>query len=374
MCGKTYRGGCAIEAGDSVNYKVDLIWTAVSVAGACVAGVLAAAPAQAESIERCSAAYHTALGELHAAKGGDLGTAFAALRAPDATLPGRWVYSQALLAKPGAKPRVAEIPRVCLESTKVAGRIRCTRFDEAAPVAVPSELTITPAPSADELRVLKALHDLVGGRGAVPEVGNNGRYTWLTQRATGDLRTYMTQPPHPALCSGGKDFAEFYALSLKLLQKRIDDVSELSKKARAQAFVRVTEVVTAANKGDDAAAAPKTEIALPAPTATLLALISDAIQPAVPTAALIEIRNETSVTAALQRAKPALIAAQVEAQSGDDAKARDRVMASARAVRMIEAAAYGEVYVERYRTFTASVLSVPQDIQKTHARTCTCDN
>jgi hypothetical protein len=67
-----------------------------------------------------------------------------------------------------------------------------------------------------------------------------------------------------------------------------------------------------------------------------------------------------------------LIAAQVEAQGGDDQKVRERVLAAGRAVRLLEAAAYGEVYVERYKKFTADVLGTPQAIKAVHTQTCTC--
>ena len=190
----------------------------------------------------CSAAYHAALEQLRTSKGEALAGAVAALRAPDTALPGRWLYAQSLLAKPGARPRVLADERPCLEKARVAGRMRCTRFDETAPVPMPSEMTIAPAPTTDEMRSLKSLHDLVESRGAVPEVGSNGRYTWLAQRATADFKAYISQPAHPALCSGGKDFAEFYGNALKSLQKRIDDVTALAKTARSQALARLAEV------------------------------------------------------------------------------------------------------------------------------------
>ena len=330
--------------------------------------------AVAQAGATCSVAYHAALGELHAKRGENLGRAVAALRAPDAVLPGRWLYSQALF--PGAKKnRPVAVERPCAERVKVTGRMRCLRYEDAAAPEVPSELTVMPNPHAEELRVLKALNDLVEARGGVPEVGGNGRYSWLAQRAASDLKLYISQPMHPALCSGGTDFAEFYANTLKPLQKRIDDVGELSKKARALAIARVNDANTA-----EAAALSETAKDAPKPAITIAvsadapfpALVTDAIRSVVPAAALAEVAAETTALAALRRAKTALIAAQVEAQGGEDQKARDRVLAAGRAVRMLEAAAYGEVYVERYKKFTADVLGTPQAIKAVHARACTC--
>ena len=201
----------------------------------------------------------------------------------------------------------------------------------------------------------------------MPEVGSNGRYTWLAQRATGDLKAYISQPPHPALCAGAKDFAEFYGNSLKQIQKRIEDVSDLSKKARAQAILRIAEALTASN----AEVAPP---APPPPAAALIELIIAAVKPVVPPPSLAEIEAEKTALQALQRAKSTVIAAQVAAPKGDDPKAAERILATGRALRMIEAAAYADIYVARYRTFTKAVLLLPHEIQQAHARTCTCAN
>ncbi len=343
--------------------------------GVAASVVTLAADARAQAEASCSAAYHAALGDLHAKRGDDLGRAAQVLRAADPALPGRWIYSQALF--PGAKKnRPVAVERPCAERVKVAGRLRCVRYEDAAAPEPPSELTVAPGPSTEELRVLKALNDLVEARGGVPEVGGNGRFSWLAQRAASDLRLYISQPAHPALCSGGKDFAEFYGNTLKPLQKRIDDVGELSKKARALAVARVNDANTAETAAmseptKDAPAKPIVTIAIAA-DAPLPALVADAIRSVVPAAAVTEVAGETTALAALRRAKGALVAAQVEAQGGDDQKARDRVLAAGRAVRMLEAAAYGEIYVERYKRFSTDVLGTPQAIKAVHTQSCTC--
>ena len=86
------------------------------------------------------------------------------------------------------------------------------------------------------------------------------------------------------------------------------------------------------------------------------------------------VEKESSALAALRRAKPALILAQVQAQKGDNEARREQVLAAGRAVRMIEAAAYTEIYADRYRKFAATVLSLPSEVQAAHAKACTCTN
>ena len=329
---------------------------------------LTPALAQTQS-DRCSTAYHAALAQLRAVRGDDLGGAHAALRAADPVLPGRWIYAQSLFGKPGRKGRAANEPeRVCAERTKVAGRFRCVRYAETPTDELPKELVIGASPSAEELRILKALNDLVEGRGAVPEVGPNGKYTWLTQRAAGDMKIYISQSPHVALCAGGAEVADFYAHSLRLIQKRIDDVAELGKRAREAALARIQETKV------DALASREAGAGRP-----LVALVGDAVGLVVTAAELAEAVAEVTALAALQKVKPALIAAQVEAAKADEAagEARaqsERVQAAARAVRMIEAAVYADIYAERYRKFSAAVLTMPGEIRAAHGRACTCWN
>ena len=353
----------------------------------------------------CSAAYFTALGELRASRGEDLTNAIANMRAADPALPGRWIYSRGLLGKTFRDTHPIEIERPCVEKVKVAGRLRCARYagaDASTEPPLPTELEITPAPTSDELRLLKAVADLVDGRGAIPDVGNNGRQTWLASRAASDLRLYVSQPEHPALCSGAKEVTEFYAASMKPLQKRVDDVAELAKRARLLAATRIAAVASAAMAPAaassvaappavvppaDAGKVPMPVAATPpaAPTPPpvpaaelarlpLTAMIAEAIRLVVPADMVEAVLKESTGLAALQRAKPALILAQVEAQKSDDKAARERVLAAGRAVRMIEVVAYTEIYAERYRKFTATVLTLPREIQAAHTRTCTCGN
>ena len=319
----------------------------------------------------CSSAYHAALVELNATKGAGIAGAVAAMRAADPVLPGRWIYSQSLMGKPGKKQRATEDLRPCLEPFKFAGRVRCRKFGEAPASAAPlqpTELDIVPAPSPAELRVLKAVADLVEARGGIPDIGNNGRYRWLAERATSDIKTYIAQPPHEAICSGASEVAEFYATQMKPLQKRAADVGELVAKARALAAERIAALVAEIGRFT-AAAEPNA-----AGSISLVQLTADAVRPVLADADVTAVLAETSALAALQRAKPALISAQVAAGDAEtSAGVRARVLAAGRAVRMIEAAAYAEIYAQRYAQFTSAVVSMPQEIQTARKRACTCE-
>ena len=333
------------------------------------AGVAAPAVAQSPAAT-CALAYHTALADLNKSAGESIAGAVGALRAADPLLPGRWIYSQALLGKPVRQVFRPKFQRVCLEPIVVAGRNRCRRYGELVatePPSLPAELEISPAPTAPELRVLKAVADLVEGQGAIPDVGNNGRHRWLAQRATADLKSYISQPPHPAICSGAREVADFYSAALVPLQKRVTSVGDLVTTARALAVERIAGLAPASGN-----AAPASGPDASSPAKPLVALVADAVQPLLGASDLAAVRAETSTLAALQRAKPALVAAQAEAQASGDPARLALVLATGRAVRMLEAAAYAEIYAARYARFSAAVMSTPQQIIDIHKRICTC--
>ena len=107
-------------------------------------------------------------------------------------------------------------------------------------------------------------------------------------------------------------------------------------------------------------------------------MVGDAVRAVISPGELAEVLAEKTALAALQRAKPVLIAAQTAAAAQtdpSDAKAlADKVTAAGRAVRMLEAATYAGIYAERFAKFSAVVMPFPLEIRAAHGRTCTCAN
>ena len=106
--------------------------------------------------------------------------------------------------------RMAELRperRVCVDSAKKGGRIRCLKWEVQRE---PLPEVVVARPSDEEIQVLAGQEDLVKTRGALPEFGRNGRYEGLVQRLAGDLKAYVGQPANPALCSGGIELLDFH--------------------------------------------------------------------------------------------------------------------------------------------------------------------
>ncbi len=366
-----------------------------------IAGLLAAVavPAIAEA-QTCAADYRKALDGVREKRGETLSSVVRTMRSPDPHLSGKWLFS-AVLFDPAKKPKTE---RVCAETTELRnGKSKCVRF-ETRTIPRTDEPTIASPTTADELKDLKALAQFVEGKGAVPELGANGRFGFLFQRVAQDLRSYLTQDPHPALCAGGGDLTEFYDGQMGPLKRRLAESADLAKRTRAAAIARVTaiykaetaayEKTLAAAKADAAAPRPEaTPAATPAPinapaTATiappspppaaptdidgksLVNLIAAAVRP------LASDQQQQAITAAVTpfQALAAARAAVIASQGPAAPKSADPTVreAAGHALRMLEAAAYADVIRARYVEVETALFTTNADIRAAHKATCTC--
>lgn len=345
--------------------------------------------AEGETAERCSRTYHGALTQLQSSRADGLGGIFKQMRTSDAALPGRWLFGSPPQNTRNKKIDLtrARVERVCVEERRVGGRLRCQQFDER--VVPSSEIGFRVAPTADEARVLKGLTDFVEGRGAIAEVGNNGRYSWLVQRMAQDLKIYISQPAHPALCSGGAELSEFYDVQLGPLHKRVQDIDGLVVRARDLALMRSREAlglrdVVRAQAAQSSEAALRVEelgaISRRASEGLSASTPVDALMKAVARTLLTEaefsdLQSEGSVLAMVRRMRSNVIGLQDRVAAGEvpEGMSVESIDAAKRAFRMIEAAEVATLQRRAYQPFIDLVLSTPQSILNAHKASCTCD-
>lgn len=365
-----------------------------AIAAICVLASATIAPAWAQS---CAATYRKALDEVRDKRSEPIATAVRTARAADPDMSGSWLFS-ATLFDPKRKPRTESY---CAETSETrSGRSRCVRYAKRT-VTPAGEPAITSASTPEETRDLKALAPFVELKGAVPELGANGRFGFLFQRVAQDLRTYLAQDPHPALCAGGGDLTEFYDGQITPLKRRQAEAGDLAKRTRTAAQARLMalhKVEIAAHEKAIAtakAAAPQPVSASPAPPSTaaappapispdppiappasyaaksLIDLAVAAIRPLVTPEQAKAITAEPSALKALGRARDAFLARQA---SGATASPVDPAVleASGHALRMIEAAALAEIQRARYRGIEASLFAAISDIRQAHKTACTC--
>lgn len=360
-----------------------------------VAAQTPANSAPAVSPPSCAAAYRTALDGIRNKRGDALSALVRSIRAGDPQMTGRWLFSAAMF-DPSRKPKTE---RVCTETVVGRnGKSRCASY-ETQTIPRTDEPAFTSASSADEVKDLKALAQFVEGKGAVPELGTNGRYGFLFQRVAQDLRSYLTQEPHPALCAGGGELAEFYEAQVVPLKRRQSESGDLAKRTRAMAisrFVAIEKTEADAREKFAAAAAVTTTSGAPAMAApsntavpstggaaaatppaldltnkSLIELAADAVLPVATPEQRAAIAAAATPLQALLAARNAVIASQTATAPAANPSVRNAVN---HALRMIEAAAYADLQRSRYAEIASAMFSTTSEVGQAHKATCTCPN
>lgn len=353
--------------------------------------------------EQCAAAYHQALEPTRRERAPGLGDLVRKLRTAEADLPGRWLFANQLFQKKPARPTRPE--RICIETREIRGVDRCVRYDIKPPPPPPPEIATKAQPGAEDVRLLKAVADLVEGRGAIPDVSANGRQTFLVQRLSQDLRNYVTQPATPVLCAGAPELLEFYGSQSLPLKKRLEDIQAVAKKLKETAAARTRDIaVTEARLYDAAIAAAKAieesraraSAAQPTPegaatpavvSATLPpkpaapaaladyavtsfpAQVAEALRPLLPAALVAEIAAVPAPMAMLAKAQKALLDPEIKPPTAPAIDVRDAAIA---ALRLHEARAYADRYASRYAEIDSALSAALRDIKAAHGGACTC--
>ncbi|HRK17499.1 MAG TPA: hypothetical protein PK970_00955 [Hyphomicrobiaceae bacterium] len=305
-------------------------------------------------------------------------------------MPGRWLFNfDAGLEKRGRVRTVATVRQVCTQYEGKGRRARCVATENRT--VGTNEVAFATARDKSDVAAVRALQDFVTRRGAVSEVGENGRLGWHAQRLSQDLRAYITQPPHPALCSGGREVSEFYGSQLAPLEKRQQDVRSLVETVRLRARDRVVALTTMAAQAPQPVSSTN-QVSTAAVVSTAVASTRDDVSGAAAgktardylrsALAVVltpeqneDVAGELTVFAAMRRAKTFLLDRQDEKVFGER---RDAVPAAVggealgRALLAIEVLAYAEFLDARYDLLRQSVLATPGDIRKAHEATCSC--
>lgn len=372
-------------------FRVSCVRSKAAIVASAIIGFAASFPERV-SADTCSTEYHARLSGLAEQRGEQLLSVVPDLRSGDPALPGRWLFN----FDPGQEKRgrvrtVAVVRQVCTQYEGRGRRARCVATENRT--VGTNEIAFATARDKADVAAVRALQDFVARRGAVPEVGENGRLGWHAQRLSQDLRAYITQPSHPAICSGGREVSEFYGSQLAPLEKRQQDVRTLVGTARLRARERVAAFT--------AISAPAPEAVSSASQVSTSVLVSPAVAAAGHSAggaaagetardflrstlAVVltpeqneDIAGEETVFAALRRAKSFLLDKQDEKVFGENpdlVPAAVGGQALGQVLLAIEVLAYAEYFDARYDLIRQSILAMPGDIRKAHEATCGCDD
>jgi hypothetical protein len=345
----------------------------------------AAAPAVLEALSfpvtDCATAYHRALGGIYAAREPVFAGIVKSASLADEALPGTWVFPPRKAANVDARPKrtVLSPPRrECrwfVETVDFSSRKStrlCKKWEVIEVWAAPAGPTI---PEVDEERaaaVVKAATAVVESRAAVSAFAKPGRLNWISNRILADLKAYMRQEPHPALCNGIDIMTAYMVDNSTTLRKELTASAATLREARQIASMRL-EVLRMVLGKDPEEPAETASLSLITPAHAAPQDDSDGRRLVAEAARLLLRDAERPGIAAAGSAMASL--RQLAVRLGvptEPARSAGQATYLADALTAIEAAVYLEASEVRYRAVGEAIFGSISAIEKAHGETCSC--
>ncbi|MEL6373113.1 MAG: hypothetical protein AAFR04_04030, partial [Pseudomonadota bacterium] len=180
----------------------------------------------------CALDYHRALQGVLNTRGPNFQPIQQLLRSTDRRLPGRWMFYNPRDFR--AKSRRSRFR--CAKSRRRRGRWRCVKWVRRKG---PTPRKREGKPTKEERALIKLVDGYVKQRGFAVEFSTRGRYYWTPIRVAADLRNYLGQGAHPALCTGAPEFVRHFKVNTGSLRRRMREVRDAATSARQIAMARV---------------------------------------------------------------------------------------------------------------------------------------
>ncbi len=328
----------------------------------------------------CSTAYHQALGRLYAERQSGLDTAVKAAALEDDSLPGDWLFPPRKLSKAELEPQLAVVApprrecRWAIEtvsfSTKKHERL-CKKWELVEVATLPSGPKM---PLVDEARaqaINKRAGVFIASRAAASYFGKSGKLEWISKRIVADMKNYMQQEPHPALCAGTDVMTSYFVDNAVTLRKELTASDEALIEARQIGRTRLAALEYLIGKPLEDPAETASISLVSAAQAAPVADIGGSAELIVEASRMLLSEPLRSVVAAepLSFAKLRLLRDSLTTAPGRP-EAEQRAIADA--LTAIEAAAYLEAAAERYARVGDTIFGSISSINKAHGETCTC--
>ncbi len=328
----------------------------------------------------CSTAYHQALGRLYAERQSGLDTAVKAAALEDDSLPGDWLFPPRKLNKAELEPQLAVVApprrecRWAIEtvsfSTKKHDRL-CKKWELVEVASLPSGPKM---PLVDEARaqaINKRAGVFIASRAAASYFGKSGKLEWISKRIVTDMKNYMQQEPHPALCAGTDVMTSYFVDNAVSLRKELTASDEALIEARQIARTRLAALEFLIGKPLEEPAETASISLVSAAQAAPVADIGGSAQLIGEASRMLLSEPLSSVVAAepLSFAKLRLLRDSLATATGRP-EAEQRAIADV--LTALEAAAYLEAAAERYARVGDTIFGSISSINKAHGESCTC--
>ena len=312
----------------------------------------------------CARDFHAEIEGIRNANIQRMTAALTKARKGDPSISGQWIFSP-----PGVGRMVRAKRRTCVRSQR--WQRRCVRYGTRT-VMVRSRAVM--AGTAEERKVFGMASTFLRTRGTDPQLRNSGAgAAWVLKRVAQDLRAYLGQSAHPALCTGVPQMMGYYDKKLLHFRTREAEIADLQ--AQAQALLtryesQLRDALIEQSEGHPGVGgAPLRVLTKPNRTAarTLDEQIGDTLALAGEQAHLDDIKAIAGVRAKLTKVK------QILADDGAAGLTDDGKKALANMFAVIEAAQYIGAVSDVYEALKASVGGSLAAIRQAHSKHCKCD-
>lgn len=308
----------------------------------------------------CAADFFNGITAIRDRNSKAISTALKAARTRDKTRPGRWLF------QPGVSKTVKR--RVCARWVKnwkpFQGKYErtCTRYKTVRrTISTRSNLP------KSEAAIYRFATRFVSSRAIDRQLSVKQNEGWVSQRVATDLRGYLKQEKHPAICTGTPQMMDYFSTKMDAVRKRGKKISDRAEEALALAVEKTRAAHELAKPNPDAADTGAET--LTSENATTSAGLDDL------TRQIAALTNDTELVAAVQETDTVFNALKVLQKSLKGAvKDLDASVKKAirRALSAIEAADYLSVVSGHYKALDETILGSMSSIQKAHETSCVC--
>jgi hypothetical protein len=163
-------------------------------------------------VSDCAGRFHAALHRIGDEGGSTLRDLWRNASRPDKEMSRRWMFRPAVPKRQSRRERLAD------ERDGVSGKQARRVYLEA---------------------------DRLTSAGYDPSLRERGEFGWMIGKVAGDLKTYLSQEPNPAICTGVEGFTAYYEKKLSPLGERGERLAKLADDANQLARDRAEAVVSA---------------------------------------------------------------------------------------------------------------------------------
>lgn len=311
------------------------------------------------SVVDCASGFYSEIVKVRNGRGGTIEQSLAAARTKGPERTGRWLF----------QPITASARRgKCLKSVRRWSSRRgryvyvCTSFEKIA-----SANAVASVPY--ERRVYNFASRLVRWRARDNELQPGRDSGWATSRVSQNLKGFLAQKKHPALCTGTLQFFDYFDARMQGFLKRAKTYDDMRSKSHALALLRTVEASDATQASDGGHPGWGNSPLLPGPLTEDTSLKKLVQRLATLTGDVTLAENVTEAGSAYGALK--VIADYMKSEEAKSLETATRT-ALKRALGAVEAADYIEAVADQYDGLRNALAGSMQTLRRAHTEKCTC--